>query len=216
MGDPHEVVVDHVGEVVGRHAVALEQDLIVKNFVFDGNFAVDKVGVGGAAFPVDLLPDHMGSALGQISGDDGGIEAAAAAVVTGTGGLVAVTLLLLVFFAEAVVGGTVADKLLGIFPVDVAPFALDVGPAGTADIRPLVVGEAGGLERIVNDLDGAVDIAVLVGILDAQDEFSPLRTGQQIGVKGGPEVSDVHVTGRTRRKPGSHAILIITHGWVPS
>ena len=46
VGDLHEVVVDDVGEVVGREAVGLEQHLVVDVVVREGDVAAQLVAEG--------------------------------------------------------------------------------------------------------------------------------------------------------------------------
>ena len=61
MGRAHEMVVDGVGEVVGRDAVGLEQDVV--DVIFrDGQRALDQVGV------LKLILDRAGGAEAQHPG----------------------------------------------------------------------------------------------------------------------------------------------------
>jgi hypothetical protein len=69
MGDAHQMVVHHVGEVVGGHAVGLDQHLIVQGGVFHRDIAENLVVEGGAAAVGDALPDYIGYAGGKLLRD---------------------------------------------------------------------------------------------------------------------------------------------------
>ena len=60
VGNPHQVVIDDVGEVVGGHPIALDENLVFQFGVVDGDGAVYDVMKGGAARKGHLLPDDIG------------------------------------------------------------------------------------------------------------------------------------------------------------
>ena len=65
MRDLHKVVVDDDRQVIGRHAVALEQHRINWNaLVFDHYFAANRVVDGCSAFQWDGEAHDMGAAFG--------------------------------------------------------------------------------------------------------------------------------------------------------
>ena len=208
MGDAHGVIVDDVREVVGGHAVALDEDLIVEHFVFDGDLTVNRIAIGGDALLVDLLADDVGFSGGEVRLDDFGIEVAAAAVVTGGDRLFAVGgLRLLLLVAETVIGGAFLHEFFGVWEVKMFAFALDIGTVIAADVGAFVMGDSGGGKGFIDDVDGAVDVARLVGVLDAEDELPLLRTGEQKGVESGPEIADMHESGRARSESGSDGLI---------
>ena len=59
MGDPHQVVVDHVGEIIGGITVGLDQDQVLQLFVGDGNIPVNVVMEGGGPFCGHIKPYHI-------------------------------------------------------------------------------------------------------------------------------------------------------------
>ena len=65
MGDAHEMIVDDVGEVVGRQTVALQKHLVVKRLVLHRDVAEDGVAEGGGALLGDALADDVGLAGGD-------------------------------------------------------------------------------------------------------------------------------------------------------
>ena len=207
MGDLHQVIVDHVGEVIGGHAVAFDEDLVVKHLVLDGDAAEDEVVEGADSLLVDLLANDVGLAVGEVLFHHRFGEVAAAAVVAG-GGALLVAVVLFGLVAEAVVGRAAPDQLLGVGEVDRFAFALDVGTEIAADVRAFIVRKARLFEGAVNHLDRVFDIAVAVGVLDPQDEFPALRLRQQEGIEGGAEVAHVHEAGRARGETGSDGLCV--------
>jgi hypothetical protein len=145
VADAHEVVVDHVGEVVGREAVRLEQHLVVDLGGVEADRAAEQV------VDLELTPG------GHLESDDvllagrrptagiGGVEAPAVAVVAELG--LARALLLAqrlepLARAEAGVGGAARHELTRVVAVDRGALALPVGRVRAADVRPLVPAEA--------------------------------------------------------------------------
>ena len=88
----------------------------------------------------------------------------------GFGGCAALVQLL--FGAEAIIGGSFFHKLLGIRQINIFALRLDIRTVIAANIRAFVPIHAAVAQRAVNDLRRAFDIALLIGILDAQDELS--------------------------------------------
>ena len=84
--------------------------------------------------------------------------------------------------AEAVIRFAFVNQAAGILAVDCAALALDIGADGAADIRPLIVGQAGDAQRVIDDLHRLGDVALLVGVLNAQDKVAAVMLGDQIGI----------------------------------
>ena len=74
--------------------------------------------------------------------------------------------------AEAVIGMTTSDELLGIGHIELLAFGLDIGTDIAADIGTLIPVHAAAAQGIIDDLGSTFHKALLVGILDAQNEFS--------------------------------------------
>ena len=129
MGDAHEVVVDHVGKVVGGKPVALEQDVVVKRIVGGGDGAEHRILKHRDAALRNLLADDVGHPVAQLLLHFLPGEVAAVPVVFGghLGGLLHQTQLVKpLLVAKTVVGGAFFHQLKGILPVDVLALALDV------------------------------------------------------------------------------------------
>src|SRR5699024_7331121 len=84
-----------------------------------------------------------------------------------------------------------------------------------ADVGAFVPVQAGGAQRVVDDVGGALHIAALVGVLNAQDKGAALVLGLQVGVQRGAQVAHVHVAGGGGRKAGADGLFhMITLLWV--
>ena len=204
VGDAHQVVVHHVGEVVGGQAVGLQQHLVVQGVVVHGDVAEHRVGEGGLAPVGDLLPDHIGlpgvhPGLGLLGGEG-------AAGIVGPVKLAAV-LLTLALAAEAVVGVALLHQQPGEVGVQAPPLGLDIGAHRAADVGALVPGQAALAQGGIDHLGGALHQAALVGVLDAEDEGAAAVPGDEPGVQGGAQVAHVHVAGGGGGEAGAHAAL---------
>ena len=192
MGDAHEMIVDDVGEVVGRQAVALQKHLVVKRFVLHRDVAEDGVVEGGGALLGDALADDVG-----LAGGDAGLCFLKRQVAAGIVRAVELAGILgaLRLFAEAVIGAAALDEQLGVFAVGVAALGLDVGSHGAADVGAFVVVEPALGERAVDHIGRALDEAALVGILDAEDEGAARVARNEPSVERGAQVANVHIAG---------------------
>lgn len=61
MGDLHQVVVNHIGQVIGREAVRFEQDQVVQLRAVVGDLAANQVVEYHNAVVRDLEPDNVRS-----------------------------------------------------------------------------------------------------------------------------------------------------------
>ena len=108
--------------------------------------------------------------------------------------------------AEAVVGVAAFHQLLGVFLKHTHTLALDIGSHGTADIGTLVPLQSGLLQGLIDDLHGAFYLALLVGILNAQQEAAVIALCHQIGKQRGAQVTHMHVAGGAGGKAGAYMI----------
>ncbi len=108
--------------------------------------------------------------------------------------------------AEAAVGVSALEQSRGVLPVEVGPLALPVGTERAAHVRPLVPVEAEPAQDIDDPLLGSFDVAVAVGVLDAEQEGAvpPLAPGlpvrEQPVEERGAGAADVQEPGRARRE----------------
>ncbi len=130
------------------------------------------------------------------------------AVVTGVFSAAFVQCVKAFFRAEAVIRLALADKLFRIFAVNFLPLALHIRPVIAADIRPLVVFQTDLLQRVVDHVHGALNIAFPVGVLDAENKVPSIRFCNQIFKKSRPQVADVH---KARRAWGESCPNFVRH-----
>ena len=209
VGDAHEVVVHHIGKVVGGHTVGLDQDLVVHLAVVHPDVAVHHIVKAGHALLGDLLADNIGFPGGKTLFHLFLGQVAAAAVVVGhfaVGALLCVQRFQTLLGAEAVVSLALGHQLLGILLEHAHALALHIGAHGAADVRAFVPQQAGLPQGVVDDIHSALHIAALVGILDAQDEGAVLVLCHQVGIQGGTQIANVHITRGRRRKTGADFI----------
>ena len=109
-----------------------------------------------------------------------------------------------VLIAEAAVGVTACDEQLGIFFIKSPPLGLDIRADRAANVRAFVMRQAAGAHGAVNDIDRALHIAALIGVLDAQDELAAGVPRDQVRIQRRAQIADVHIARRAGRKTGAH------------
>jgi hypothetical protein len=194
VGDSHQVVVHHVREVVGREAVALQQDLVVHLGVVEAHLAAQEVSHHGLAAPRHREADDVRlagrpPALGLVPR-----QSPAAPVVA------EVDLLRLLLLAQGVeplpraearVGGAPADEPLRVLTVDLRSLALAVGRVGPTHVRPLVPPQAQPVQGLEDQGLARRGAPLAVGVLDPQDELTPVPPGEGVVEEG--DVGRPHV-----------------------
>ncbi len=151
--DPHQMVVDDVGEVVGGHAVALEQHLVVDVGAVHVHPAADPVLEAHFVLAGHLQSHHMRLSIGQprlhlirAQGERIPHVLARHGVVGGRrypGRLQALPHgFQLVRRVERMVGLVLGDEFIGVALVHGLALALPVGPVGAAHPGALIGGKA--------------------------------------------------------------------------
>ena len=183
VADLHQVVVHHIGQMIGRVAVGLEEHQVVQAGVVHGDVAVEYVMEGGLALQGDLEAHHRHDALGLVVGTLFGGQIATVAVVAK--GWLAPTPLLLpqlgqaLRAAVAVVGMAGFDELASVLLVDVQPLGLEVGAVVAPHLGPLVPLQAQPAQALHDVVQGILAIAGAVRVLDAQDEDAVVVAGEE-------------------------------------
>lgn len=200
MRDLHMVVVDDIGEVVCRGAVAFEKDwvFIAARGLRDGVVAefygaVDKIlegGVGGGCFKAD----DMRRACRELRINLRLCQVRARAVVVGG------EILFLAsnrqgsetgWWAEAAVGVGVVEKALGVRLVEGGALGLFVGGVRAGDEWAFVPLQARPTEGFVEGVFGARDGAFGVGVFDAEEELTAGGFSEEVVEEGGAEGAEV-------------------------
>jgi hypothetical protein len=214
VGDAHEVVVHHVGQVVGRETVGFQQHLVVDLAPVEGDGPAEFVGDGDVASVRHGQADHVLLTGGPSGRSLLGRDAAAQTVVAELellGLLVRAELLEALAGAEARVGVAGGHQLLDMLAVDLRPLALAIRPLGTALVGALVPLQAQPSQGLVDHLLG-LDVGPLaVCVLDAQHEAAAVLLGQGVveqGHVGGADVRIARGAGRDAGADrGAHALL---------
>ena len=201
--DAHEVVVDDIREIVRRHAVALQEHLVLELAVRDRHDAVQHVLVRRLAIERHFLADDVGIAVLEVRVNDVLRQVAARAVVAAE----LARRVVFVGVAEAAVGMARRDELFRIFFINIHAFALDVRAAVAAIARAFVRRDARELQRALDEVDGVRDVARAVGVFDAQDEVALVRLREEISVERRAQVADVHVARRARREARAYFLV---------
>ena len=208
VADRHRVVVDDHREVVGREAVRLQEDLVFDRARLPLDAAVHEVVDRKRAFVRHLEAHDVGLGL-RARGRLGRRDVAAMPVVPGE--LVPCFLLPpdlgeALLGAEAEVRGALGDELGRVLLVEGQALRLDVRRVRPAFARALVPGDAEPVQPVVDRVDRPGDKALLIGVLDPQDERAGALQGEKVVVKDRAHAADVELTGGGGREaqPNAH------------
>ena len=196
VGDSHQMVVHHIGKVIGGKAIGLDQDHVVQLSIVHGDVSVKLVVEGGGAFPRVILTDHIGHAFFQVLFHF--LPGKGQAVLIVLHDLLAVYGLLqglqTLLGAEAVIGLTLLHQHLCILQIDPLGLTLRlyIGAAASVLVRSFIVDQSRFLKGPVDDVNGSLHLTFLVRILDTKEEISSLMLGDQIGIKRRSQVSHMH------------------------
>ena len=185
------VVHDHA-EVVDRRAVGPRDHKVVDLGRVEVNFALDHVLNDDIALVRRAEPD------GERRARPGRAVAAGARIARflalGNRGLP--VLLKFLSRARAGIGESSGDKRVAVLGVDVGSLRLEE--------RALVPREPQPLHAIEDAPDALLGRALLVSVLDPEDERAAGLPGQEPVVERGPRPADMKVAGGARREPGAN------------
>ena len=186
MGDPHQMVVHHIGKIIGRIAVRFDQDHIVQLRILHRDISVDLVVEHRFAFRGVILSDHIGHTSGKLFFHLLFVQGKTMLIIDvdllpGHGSCQARQPL---FVAETIISLTLFDQLFRVFQVQSAflSLALYVRPHTTVLIRPLIVDKACLFQRPVDDIHSPFHKPFLIGILNTENKISALMLGDQVGI----------------------------------
>ena len=202
MGDPHQVIIDHIGQEVGGQTVVLHQHLHVHAVPRNLDIATQHVRHHADTFAGHLHADHMRLACRQTALDLFITELERTPVIAGrlaTGHLFGAHLIQLLRRAKAIESVTGIDQFLGIARVDFATLALPIWAMRTTDIRtfvPLDSQPAQGIEDLLLGLTGRTQ---LIGVFDTQNEFAAVLLGEAVVEQSDVGGANMGVAGRRWR-----------------
>ena len=92
---------------------------------------------------------------------------------------------------------------LSVLTIGVPALGLDIGSHRAAHIRTLVVVQVALGQSLVDKLSSAFYLPGLVGVLNAQDKGASGIAGDEPGVQGGTQITDVHIARGRGGKTGT-------------
>jgi hypothetical protein len=191
--DAHGVIVDDDGEVVRGEAVGLQQDLVLDGAQWPLDVSVHEVVQRDNALVRHLQPHNVRlalRALGRLLRIDAPTEAVVARDLLARGLLRAQSGQALLR-AEAEVGGATVDEVLRVLLIEGEALGLDIRSVRAALARALVPCHAQPGEPVVDRVDRSRHEAVLVGVLDPQDELPAVLPREEVVVERRADAPDV-------------------------
>ena len=181
--DAHQVVVDHVGEVIGRKAVALEQDLVVHLRVVDRDVAAEQVVDDALALARHREADDVRLARlpapgrprpAQCRGSGRRSRSSASSPSAPRAAPPAARA------SRSTVGRPALHELRRVLAVDGAPLALAVGRVRARPCPAPRPTRGRATERLEDHGLARGGAALAVGVLDAQDELAAVFAGERV------------------------------------
>ena len=215
--DAHVVVVDDVGQMVGRQAIRLHQHLVVKHAGFEGHLPANGVVEGHVFFGVwRLETDDKWRTRSLEVRHFMGIHRQAVAQRAPRRGVVLEHVGLgrlaqgVEFFrgVKRFVRQTLVHECFHGLLVQFAALALAIRPAVAAGLNPFVRAQPTPRQGLLDVRFSPFDKATLVGVFHAQDEGAAMGTGEQPVVQRRPDAAHVERPGGA----GCKAYSNVSHG----
>ena len=207
--DLHQMVVYHVREIVGRHTVRLDKDIVFHIRVGHAYMPENEVVVFAYAFGRYVLAyderfarRKFGFYLFFGKGE------AVFVVFMHARFVVAAESSQPLFCAEAVIRAAQFHQLFRVFHIYRLAFALNVRTVTLVFIGTFVVLNARRPESAVDDVYRAFYVALPVGIFYSQHEIAAVLFSEKVGVKAGTQVAYMH---EARRGGGESCSYFLFH-----
>ncbi len=212
MGDAHERIVHHGGEVVGGGAIAAHDDKVVQLAGVKGHIPMDSVVHHHvAAILGHLDAQHVGLSRLHTSASLSGIDIPAPALVALEGILARLGCLAVCFQlirrTKARVGFALIQQLLGGLAIDIQALSLFVGSAGAAHLRTLVPVQAQPAHGAQDDALVLAGRACGISVVDTQDKGAAVSPGKRPVINGSTGAAYMKLAGRGRRKTHAHGCI---------
>ena len=88
--------------------------------------------------------------------------------------------------------------------IEILALGLNVRAVIAAHVGAFVPVHAAALQGVVNDLGRALHKALLIGILNAEDELAAVLFGKEVIIQGGSEAAEMHEARGAGGKPGTY------------
>ena len=207
----HQMVVHHIGKVVGRQTVRLNEDDIVQRGAIHVQPAIEQIVESCRALRGHVEADDIRHARGKLGLALLAREVQAMLIVLE--GFAALRGLLPAFIqllarTKAIIGVPGFHQLLRIGQVQILALGLNIRPIIAANVRPLVVVQSRRREAGINLFHRAGHLALLVGILDAQNKRAMVAAREQVGIKRGAQAAQVQIPRGAGRKSRAKCHMI--------
>ena len=186
MGDAHQMVVHHIGEIVGWIAVGFDQDHIVELRVLHRDIPVDLIMKNCLPVCGIVLPDHIGNSrrkllLHFLSAQGKAVLVIDVDLLARHGPCESREPLLI---AETIVRFALFHQFLRVLQIETAllPLALNVGADAPVLVRPFIMHKPCFFERPVDNIHSALHQPLLIGVLYAENKIPALMLCNQIRV----------------------------------
>ena len=209
--DAHQMVVDDVGQMVGRQIVcALVKHLVIKDGAIEGHSSTDHIidlhlYIGRDEEANDILCTASDERIDLLAREDQGIAH------RGTRGSIVLEvrhslalLLQLLRRIEGDISLARIKELLDVLTVDVTPLTLSIRAAVTAVVHSFVKANTEPLESFDDVGFCPWDEALAVGVFDTQQEFSPVRLSKKVIIESGADATYMQGSRRTGSKANAY------------
>ena len=185
------MVVHDVCKVVGWKSVALQKYAVLNVCRVNGDFAKHHIGVGAGHVLRHFLTDNVRLACGEASCDFLFGEVSAMLIV-GMHAVLVREAFKALFRAEAIVCSAEFNEFFGVFFVYIHTLGLNVRSIACVLVRSFVIGDAGGFKRAINHINCALNLALLVGILYAENKLSAVLARKKKCIESRAQIADMH------------------------
>ena len=206
VSDTHKMVVHNVCKVVCRHTVCLYENLVIKSCAVNRNVTVKLVMEGYLSLKRYFLSDYIRDSCIKLFLYLFGRKIAAMSVVHRSNSaclLDSPYLFKSLLIAETVVRLAFFHKFLSVFLEHTHSLRLNIRTYRTSDVRTLVPVKSDVLQSLINDLGRALNITLLIGILDSENKITAVFLCNKISEQRRSQISDVHIARRAWRKSRS-------------
>ncbi len=216
MGNSHQMIVYYICEIIGRHSVCLNQNLIIQRAVLYGNITIDFIVKCRCTIQRHFLTNDIRHTGIQFFLYLFRCQIATMTVVhrCNPGCLLNFPHLVQTFFvAETVICMTGFYQFFCIGLKHSHSFRLNIRSYRSANIRTLIPSKPCKLQGVINYIHCTLYITLLVCIFNSQNKVPVIFFCNQISVQCSTQIPDMHITGRTWCKSGSY---FFTHSSVYS
>ena len=210
VGDPHEMIIHDICEIIGREPVRLNQDHIIQLTVRNCDVSVDLIVEGSLAFVRYVQADDPRFPRRKICLYFFPAQAETVLVINHNVRPVVrnrcLKRLQTFLITEAVIGVSLLHKLLCVFEIQPGriSLALHIGTVSAVFVRTFIMNQACLLQSPVDDVERALDKSLLIRILHSKDKVASFMLRDQICVQRCTEVSYMHPSRRARCKSCSY------------